>query len=219
MYWGAANLHSDLKESEAKIDRELNGTLGMLIPTWKKPITLKDWSDEFRLWDAHVGVGRDLSPKWAWFLGTGGTTGTLKNDDPYVFPLPLRVQADFTRTLKFVVTGLNWYPWGKPHLQREPGGNRLLESLRATRPFLELATSYMRLKTVADVRVSTVGARLFKKYEECDYNLFHISPRVGIETPLGKKDSIAVEMGYLFFNRHPSEFNNFSIYVFHRHRF
>jgi len=220
MYWGAANLHADLKESEAKIDRELNQTLGRLISGWKKPVTLKDWSESFLLWDGHIGIGRELSPKWSWFLGTGGTAGTVRNAERYALPIPLRVEADFSRRLMFLVTGLDFYPWGKPRLECKPGGNKLIESLRATRPFAEIATSYTRLKTVADVDVRLFGAlSLLKRYEETDYDLFHISPRVGLEAPLSKSNSILVQAGYLFFNQHPDEFNNFSLYVFHKHRF
>lgn len=220
MYWGAANIHPGLRESEARIDRELNDTLGKLIPGWKRPITLKDWSDSFLLWDGHVGIGRDLSPKWSWFAGTGGAAGTVKNNERYLLPVPLRVRMDFSRRAFFLVTGLDYYAWGKPGLRRESAPNKLLKSIRATRPFAEIAIGYTRLKTIADVTVELFGGlSLLKEYEEKDYDLFHISPRIGLETPLGKNDSIRVQAGYLFFNQHPDEFNSFCIYMFHKHKF
>ena len=45
------------------------------------------------------------------------------------------------------------------------------------------------------------------------------SPRLGVEVPLGKNDSVALEGGYLFFTSHASDLNSWALYFMHRHKF
>jgi len=39
------------------------------------------------------------------------------------------------------------------------------------------------------------------------------------EIPLGKNDSIKLQAGYLFFDQHQKDLNNWSYYILHSHKF
>jgi len=219
--WGFNNLHGELKESEAQIDRELNRVFGVLLPRWKKPITFGDWSDDFKLWDFHVGAARDLNRYLTWVMTVGGSAGTVANTERYMpLLIPIKMDMDFSRRLWFISTALDAYPLGKPMLDTSSVRSRIMRSVRAIRPLVEISTCYVRLTSIADVKCQVpLAGTIFKKYEETDYDLFYVSPRVGLECPITKRDSVVVSAGYNFFTTHGGEFDNWAVYMFHRHRF
>ena len=69
-FWGigATNYHPEFKESERLIDKEINEPLGNMFPDWKKPETFKDWSDDYKIWDLWLMLGRDINEKSSWFI-------------------------------------------------------------------------------------------------------------------------------------------------------
>jgi hypothetical protein len=218
---GPANVHARLKESEAEINHQLNDTFGRIIPGWKDPTTFKDYSNQLKLWDLHLGLGRDISPKWSWFVDGGGIIGSVKNHDSYWFYLaPLKTKIDFNRNVWFVAGGLDYYPWGKPDLDTSSGSSKLTRSLMATKPFFELAAGHVHVKEVADVKFSIKYTPFaLSQYKEIRHDVNYISPRIGVETPFTKNDSLVLETGYLFFDAHPSDFNNLSVYFIYHHKF
>lgn len=220
-FWGPANVHARLKESEAEINHKINDTAGRIVPGWNRPTTFKDWSDQFKLWDLHFGLGRDISPKWTWFVDTGGIIGSVKNRDSYWFyVVPLKTKIDFARDVWFLACGVEYYPWGKPRLDPSAGSRGLTRSLKSTKPFMELAAGHVHAKDTADVKLSIPKALItLKQHEELRHDANYISPRLGVEVPLDSNDSVTFEAGYLFFDEHPSDFNNISLYLLHHHRF
>ncbi len=221
MFWGPANVHAELKESEREINTQINDVYAPLIPQWDRPQTFRDWSNDWKLWDFHVGVGRDLGFKWSWFLDLGGIVGEVKNDNNY-YPLgiPIKVKINFSRLLWFAATGVDYFPWGKPCLAKVQGHHGIVRSLLAARPYLEAAAGFVSVKEVADGKFSLRGTGLEIEQKQTTYHhVTYGSPRVGLEIPLGKKDSLALEAGYLFFTSHASDLNNLSLYVLHQHRF
>ena len=218
--WGPADVHAELKESESEIDKQLNHPFSLLIPDWSKPRTFKDLSNDFELRDMHLAVGRDINPKWSWYVDVGGILGEVKNKENYMLPLPLNVKLDFGRKVWFVAVGVDYYPWGKPVFERDPTRNAILDALRSSRPFFEGTIGHVDAHESAKARFQLQHTSLALTQEQ---NIHHaveyISPRIGVETPLGKNDSFILEVGYLFFDHHPSDFNNLSIYFLHSHRF
>jgi len=51
------------------------------------------------------------------------------------------------------------------------------------------------------------------------YDLFYLSPRVGVDIPLNDTDHVGLMFGYLFFLQHPDEYNAKSYYIMYKHRF
>lgn len=220
-FWGAANIHARLEESEASVDRKINHTLGLLLPGWKKPKTFKDWSEDFKIYDGHLGVGRDLGRKWSWFVSGGGATGEIYNRDRYgLLGLPFQSRVEFKRTAWFVSTGVDFFPWGKPCLEEGRGAGRLARSLKAARPYAELAVGFVHADGYAKVKLSVLGSGGNLTFiEHLDHRVHYVSPRLGVEIPIDHNDAIAVQAGYLFFDQHSSDLDNLSIYLLHRHRF
>lgn len=219
-FWAPSNVHPRLYESEAKINHQINDTIGRLIPGWDRPTTFKDQSGEFKLWDLHLGVGRHLTPKVSAFLDFGGTVGKARNNDNYWLLLPLKSRIDFGRTVWFVATGVDWYPWGKPYLDPTRGRTWFVRAIKGSKPFFEAATGYVHLKETAKVKLGIRDSLTFLKEDQTFYhNVFYGSPRIGVETPLTKNDSLSLKMGYLFFTQHPDDFNSLAFYIQHSHRF
>lgn len=224
IYAGATNYHTRLEPSEKQIDEEINGLFGTILPRWREPETFKDWSDDWKLWDIWIGVGRDISPKWTWAFSVGAGEGTVKNSRTY-YPLliPSKVKVDFTRLEAYLEGTLSWYPWGKPTFANqttEEGQSKFGQMLRGTRPFLDFAGGYDYQVSEADVRIKMplVGT-VFREHQKDDYHLLYFNPRVGIETPISEKNSIGTMAGYVFFHEHGDEFNSALVNVFFRHRF
>ena len=218
--WGLANVHAGIKESESRIHDQLNVPFGLLIPGWDRPRTFKDLSNDFELYDLHLALGRDINAKWSWFADVGGIVGDVMNKTNYPLPVPLNIKVGFGRRIWFAAAGVDWYPWGKPVLERDPTRNAIMDALRSSRPFLEGAVGHVdaRESVAARLQIQHLPLSLQVKeklHEPTDY----ISPRIGVETPIGKNDSLILAAGYLFFDHHPSEINNLSIYVLHSHRF
>jgi hypothetical protein len=222
IFGGLMNYQTRLEESEAQIDAEINGLFGKVIPRWKEPTTFKDWSDDLKLWDAWIGVGRDISPKWNWFVDAGGGAGTIENSERY-YPLliPLTINVDFERTELFAEAGLDWYPWGKPEKSTNvQTGSGFARSLKATRPYLSLAAGYNHQTAIADVRIDApIIGQIVRIKDEQSYDMLYLNPRVSIETPITKKTSINFTFGYIFFDEHAEEFNSFASGVFLKYRF
>lgn len=218
VFFTAANVYPRLDDTEAKIDRLINDDVGRLFPAWEKPRTFSDWRDEGMLWDFQIGMGRDVTEKGTVYVSVGGTAGEQKN--PKWYP-PVGVDVDFARSLWFVSAGYDYYFWGRPVLPgRVEGESFLMQRLRAAKPYGEIAGGYINLKTRADVTLKApLFGDLFTYQDKARYDLFYVSPRVGIEMPLTEQNSVALAAGYLFFTSHCEEVNNLSIYAVFRHRF
>jgi hypothetical protein len=217
-FWfiGTSNYHIRLEESEAQIDGLLNNTIGKLLPRWQEPVTFKDWSDEWRIWDLWVGYGRDLGPKSAWSVYAGGGVGTIINREKYLPLESLILDADFTRKSLLIGSSLSYYPWGRPEYR----GAGIRNAFRGLRPVSEINVGYTNQTTIAEVRarLPLVGNALRVRMED-HYHLFWASPRFGVEIPLSHSDSLNILVGYLFFTDHAPEYNGFMLEIFYRHRF
>lgn len=219
-YWGAANIHVQLSASEREIDNKLNNTLGLVVPNWKNPITFKDWSDQWRLWEGHAGFGHEFGRKLSAFFGGGGAVGTVRNADDYYGKLvPLRVHSNFTRKFGFATYGLTYYPWNRPCLPHS-ARRGLWRHLAAARPFLEAAAGYMITSESGEARLGIKAVCPFFRYEEKRHRgIFFESPRIGVEVPLGKNDSLALKAGYMFHNSNKDDYDGPAIYLLHVHKF
>ena len=218
-FWfiGTSNYHLLLRESEAQIDRQLDTPFGLLLPTWKRPTTFKDWSDDFILWDLWGGYGRDLSPQFSWAIYGGGGAGTVPNRHHY-YPLglPLEMEMDFTRLSLMAGTSISWYPFGRP--EKRDGG--FFKNLSAARPMFEANIGYSHQVSQAEVtfRLPLLG-KVARIKDEKVYDMAWTSPRAGVEIPLTEDTSFNMLGGYLFFSDHSSEYNGTLLEFFIRHRF
>lgn len=213
---GTSNYHILLRESEARIDRQLNDTFGLITPDWRNPRTFKDWSEEFLLWDLWFGYGRVLSKHFAWSIYTGGGLGTVPNEHTF-HPLlmPVKFKVDFTRMSVLAGTSITWYPFGPPKKQ-----DGFWRNLAASRPMAEANIGYSHQVSIADVKLGLpiVGDAIHIRQKD-KYDLLWTSPRLGFETPLTETTSLNILGGYLFFNEHSDEFNGGLLEFFIRHRF
>jgi hypothetical protein len=216
--YGPANVHAKLNTSEARINREINDTLGSVVPGWSPPRTFRDWNDEWRIWDMHFIVGRDLSSKLDGFLDFGASAGLVKNKDNYLLPIPFRTNIRFSRVMWFVSCGLNYYPWGKPELESNKSDNPILRSLLSAKPYIEGTVGYVSEDQAASVKMTSGPCSL--KIRKTYYpRASYVSPRIGLEIPVDDDDSIKIQAGYLFFDKYSDDCNNLSLYFFHQHRF
>jgi hypothetical protein len=218
-FWfiGSSNYHLRLKESEERINGMLNRPLGAVLPRWKHPITFKEWSEDFRIWDLWGGFGHDINDWLSWSIYAGGGAGTVPNQETY-FPLglPTTIKADFTRRSLLLGSSLSYYPFGRP----EKEGKGLVSALAGTRPMAEMNIGYTHQTVVGDVKASVpVFGTLLHIEDKSQYHLFWASPRLGFEIPVTTSDSVNVLGGYLFFHQHSQEFNGGLLEVFVRHRF
>ena len=220
--FGAGNVHPRLEISEARIDRQINRVFGTVLPRWSEPRTFRDWRDEFRLWDFHVGFGRDLSPNWVWASTAGGTAGTVRNRDRY-YPagIPTMFHIDFSRKLWFVSTGLFYYPCGQSVFDQSPGAmGRLERSLRGTRPFVGCVAGYIDLTVEGKVKLDFPLTPFTPRIVHKDHiRPFYISPRIGVDVPITRRNELVLAAGYLFFNEDSADLNNLSLYLMFKHRF
>ena len=93
-----SNYHNRLKTSERQIDRQINGLFGAVFPDWERVTTFQDWRDKWLVWDLSVGVGRDISPHFAWTVYGVGGTGTIRNrDDHRLLLAPVGMKEYFTQ--------------------------------------------------------------------------------------------------------------------------
>jgi hypothetical protein len=222
-YWylivGPANVWPRLEESSSEIDRDINGLLGNLIPGYNKPTTFADWRDSVMLWDIHTGIGRSLSDKWSVFSTAGIIFGTIDNEDSYLFPVPMDVQIKFHRKVWFLSAGVDYHPWGKARMLPENEGTALTRRLRGARPYFEAGVGYVNVYTVGQVRINVPLFGDIGKIKHAEYyDLFYISPRVGVDIPISERTTGSLQVGYLFFTSHPDEFDSLSLYFLVKHR-
>lgn len=222
LFLAASNLHPKLDETEDLIEKLINNGLGSVCPRWEDPETFSDWRDEFRLWEVMAGVGYHLSPKWAWYIATGFVRGTTQKETN-MFPLflPVKTEVEFTRSVIFITSGLDYYPWGKSVLPpKREGESRIMRRLRGARPYGELATGYVHIRTKAPVTIANLGGENLIRYNKTAvYDMTYLSPRLGVDFPLTDRDTFAFQAGYLFFDKHKDEYNNASYYFIYKHRF
>lgn len=222
-FWGIGmtNYHCPLKESEGQIKAQINDVLGTLIGGWERPTTFKDWSDEFLIWSPWIFLGRDIGADWAWWIGTGGVWAPISNDiHGNVLGLPIKADVDFARAEWFISQGVTWFPFGKPDYPDAEGKPDFGEVLGASRPFLELGTGFVYLRSEAKVKVSMPGiGTLLKQEQTYEYHLFQVSPRAGVQIPISKNDRLDIESGYYVMSAHQSEFNAVTLTLRYSHRF
>lgn len=216
---GATNYYPRLRESEAKIDRQINKVFGVL-PGWKEPTTFADWRGKHFLWDGTLGVGRDLSPKLTLMCWVGGSKGVIKNREQYG---PLRTNIQFTRTSLFISPELFWYPLGKVDygsVEDKRGGDWVRAAVAGAKPYLAVASGYtwVRAKGEGYFALPLVGTVL-RQVDKEDHHMFMCSPRVGIDLPAGRNSSISAVAMYLFFSEHGREYNGPALSFNYRWRF
>lgn len=225
-YWyliaGVANVWPRLEESTAEIDRDINNLFGPLLPRWEEPDTFADWRDKFMLWDVHLGAGYSFNDHWSAFSTAGFIAGTARTENVY-FPigLPTNIKVKFHRKVWFVSAGLDYYPWGKPDpIEESPGQTWLTRRLFAARPFVEAGGGYVNIYTIGQVKVAIPLLGDLAKVKHAEYyDLFYLSPRVGVDIPITDDTHLSTMAGYLFFMQHPDEFSTWSFYFLIKHRF
>lgn len=219
---GVANEWPRFKESDREIDRDINRRFGAVLPRWNEPDTFSDWRDEGKLWDLQIGLGRSLSKRWAAFGVVGGIMGKVRTRNGY-FPLglPIHVNTTFERKIWFLATGADYYPWGKAELpDKSARRNPVARRLFAARPYVEAATGYLNVYAVGQVKIELPLVDSIAKIKHAEYyDLFYVSPRVGVDIPLTENNQVSFMTGYLFYNRHPDEFNGASFFITLKHRF
>ena len=125
LLFGLVNPHPRLKESEARIDRQINNTLGALLPSWEDPTTFRDWADEWRIANILLGYGENINEKLTWFVATTWAEGTIESKERFSpLGLPLDVAVKFTRNTWIVEGGMEYYPWGSPPGRRPTASRR-----------------------------------------------------------------------------------------------
>ncbi len=218
----ASNYRPELKGFERRIDDELNEPLKAILPAWRGLETFKDWSDDSKIWDLWLEGGRDLSPRTSWFISAGGTAATIRNKRTY-FPLgiPLMTDIRFRGTKLSLLGGLTFYPLGKPTLDSQSRTwNVVKRAVLRARPYGEIGVGYTFIRAEGSVKLGLpLLERLYKNKEKFDHHLLEISPRIGIEFPLNRDDSIALAGSYRFFHKHGGEFDSPSISAVFKHRF
>ena len=219
--FGGTNFRAPLSESEGRINSQINGIFGKVIPGWSKPRTFKDWSNDTMLWDGNVTIGRDTSPRTSLAFLVGGATGCVPNEDSYG---PLATDIEFTRFTVFASLVGSYYPWGKPTFEPMPKGfcNKIGSAFRHSRPYIALGAGYVYMDARADVKLEAPGlgmGQLFRQKDISKQHMFQISPRLGLELPVSESNSITIEGAYYKFHQHDEEYTGPAWSLGFRHRF
>jgi hypothetical protein len=220
--WGAANVYPRLAESEAYINRDINGPLGVLFLNWKKPATFKDYRESGLLWEPYVGVAKELNRKMVVFLTAGAVRGTIMSSGSYrLLLMPTKVDVRFRRTTAYVTTGLSYYPWERCDVTvLQDRRFSLKRSLQQAKPFVSLGLTYMNEVGTgsAEVSLPLVG-RVYAQSDRLAYDFAHLTTRLGVEIPLSTRNSISMSAGYAFCYPHGEEFSGPTVGIFHVYRF
>lgn len=216
---GAINLYPKLRESEKKIDEKINNLLGV-FPFWEEPTTFKDWRDNHSAWDVNIGIGRDLSLKLTLMVWVGGAKGVINNKDSCGL---IDMKVRFARTALFLAPELSWYLWGKVDysgISGKKGGDWVRAALSGRRPFLAAATGYTWVRAEGWGKFSSpILGTFYRDEEKDDHHLFMLSPRAGIEIPIGKNSSFTIMAFYNFYTSHEAEYNGPCMSLNYRLRF
>lgn len=216
VFWGVSSFRGRLTGIERQID-VYNQPSKLLVPGWRDPETFKDKRDHFELWDLQGGFGRDVSAKWVWFISAGAGVDRILNRQSWS-PL-LKVSITFKGAEWYALTGLSYYPFGQPCLA-SGSRNQFVRALLATRPYVALACGFAHAGGTGESKLTVPGGvTLFRIYKKIDYNAGCVSPRIGIETPVGKNDSLLLQAGYPLFTDHQEDLGGLTIQLLHRHRF
>jgi hypothetical protein len=219
---GTSNYRVRLEESEDQIDNQINRLLGSVLPSWDKPTTFKDWSDNGRIWDLWAGFGRDICARSSWAVYAGGGQGTIPNEGWY-YPvgIPLKIDVDFTRRSLFAGASVSYYPLGRPTKpEGVQKGHGVIRAFKAGRPVVECNVGTCKQTVIGDVRITNpIVGRLLRIRQDDEYDLLFMSPRLSFEAPVTRKDSVTFMTGYTFFNDHETEFNSSLFQIFWRRRF
>ena len=219
--YGVSNVYPKLKLSERLVDRRVNDLLGTIIPDWKRPTTFEDWRDEGKLWDLHVGMGRDINRYASWFVNTAFSKGTIHNREGYnSYLVPISTHLDFDRWLVGGIVGGDLYPFAKPPNPCASSGNRILASLKSSRPFFKVAIGFTHTVGTGHIRVGIPKTPLrYRTKEVVADDFFYYSPRLGVEIPITANDSLLFDAGYLLVPTPNDEYNGMTYYFAHRHKF
>jgi hypothetical protein len=217
---GGTNYHPQLRESEGQIKRELNDLFGWL-PRWEKPTTFADWRDNFMLWDLVAGFGRDLSPKTTLMVWFGGATGSITSREHYGL---LATKINFKRTSLFLAPELFYFPLGKidyESVEGTRGFQRVRAALAGAKPYLSFVAGYTFVRAEADVKFKMPVLGTLLRQQQCDdHRMYTLSPRVGLDIPVGKNTSIAPVLIYLFNGPdHGPEYDGWALSCTIRRRF
>lgn len=219
--YGASNIHPGLMESEQLVEERMNGILGRIMPGYTRPVTFRTWEEDLKTWDFHVGFGRDINSRFSWFVNGTVSAGYIDNEKTY-YPLfvPVDTHIRFNRTVAGVIFGADYYPFGKPKLPPKGPVHPAIRALRASRPFIKFAVSPVYVAGTGEAELRLAGRLgLIKEGVEQNHKLFYYTPRVGVEVPITPDDSLLLDTGYLFFTTHEEEYNGWSFYIAHRHKF
>ena len=220
--WGGANVYPGLAKSEEFIDTQINRPLGLLLWDWDRPTTFKNYERRGFLWEPYAGVLKGLNRHFMAFATTGAIGGTIANPGDYhLLFAPLKVKAQFKRVAAYATVGLDYYPWETPDLEALRDSRfSLKQSLRLSKPFVAVGLTYMKQVETGLVRISLPGiGQIFKQKERFDYDFGHLTTRLGIEIPLGLRNSVTVAAGYAFCYPNSEEFSGVTVSIFHVYRF
>lgn len=221
---GAYNYHARLEDSERRIDLLINGVLGKLFLRWREPRTFKDWSNDWMLWNGLGGIGRDINPKWDWSINFGGGAATIRNAHAYQpLGIPLGTRIYFTSTDFFAEGAIDYYPWGRPvwpQDRSERPGTGILSALRHAKPYLTASAGFYRQRSLADVRLNMpIVGNILKVTCRDAYDAIYVRPRISVEIPVARRDSVNLSIGYAFFTEHAEELDLVSMGIYLKHRF
>lgn len=205
---GSTNYHPRLRESEGQIDRQLNRVFGWL-PSWEEPTTFADWRDDFMLWDGVAGFGRDLTPKTTLMVWFGGAMGSITSREQYGL---ISTKINFKRTSLFLTPEIFYYPLGKIDygvVEGTRGFDRVRAALSGTKPYLSFVAGYSFVRAEADVKFKAPLLGTLLRQKQCeDDDMMSLSPRIGLDIPIGRNTSLAPVLIYLF--QGPAHFTEYS---------
>lgn len=148
------------------------------------------------------GYGHDLSKHFSWGIYGGGGYGKIQNNNRYhPLGISLRVQADFSRISFMAGNGITLASLGPPRIPKR----RPVENIKASRPMTEMNIGRRLSDCHRQCEAAVVCLCLINSVrirDEKKYHLFWISPRIGIETPLTKNNTLNSLLGYNIFT-HP----------------
>jgi len=216
---GNTNSYPRLDSAAKQIDREINGSLRLLAPTFEDVETFEDQRDNMGIWTPVIGVGKLLSDKWDVFAQTGYSAGKVvtRATVPSLLVLPLHSDVEIQRTTFFAGVGAAWFPFGVVEMDKYDG---LRERLRETKPYLvsTLHCNNMGYKAKVKAGPRPIG-NFVNTVEEESWWIGSSAIGAGIDVPATRRDIVSFNVQYTFFYDHGDDFNGPSMTFNWKHFF
>lgn len=216
MLYATVNTYPELQR-EQLISKYFNPAMRFFAPTFENVRTISDLRDEHLLWVPHIGIGRALSPHWAFFVQGGYSGGKVRTNaiNPSLLLFPLSTDLEIRRDALYAGVALDYFPFGMPVLREYDG---VWSRLIAARPSFGARLTVTRASFRAKVKVGfrPFGNLVSLRLEDA-WVLPSVNTNVGLDVPISKRGALSFNAGVNFFFEEEQDFEGTAFTIAWKH--